>query len=179
MRTHSPLHVNVVELLRDPSSKRELRFEQIVEDLVAGLVRVPAGAPLRFDLGMEWVEGGILVRGPVRGRFSVTCSRCLAETVHDFTFEAAEVYRLPGDVWEEGYVIEDEHIDLSLLVRDTVLTNLPFNPLCRPDCRGLCPQCGADQNADPCDCVREEGDIRWAALRDLLDGASGGDHPAL
>lgn len=174
MHTRSPLVVNVVELLRDPTVRRELRFAQSVPGLRAGLVRVPDDEPLTFDLTLEWVEGGILVRGPVRGRYVVTCSRCLEETVHDFTFEAAEVYRLPGDVWEEGYVIEDEHIDLGHLVRDNVLTNLPTNPVCREGCRGLCRRCGADLNAGPCECPSDEGDIRWGALRDLFQEGSGG-----
>jgi uncharacterized metal-binding protein YceD (DUF177 family) len=72
-----------------------------------------------------------------------------------FEFEARE---------GESYPIRGEHIDLAPLTREALLLNLPLAPLCREDCAGLCPRCGADLNAGPCGCGSDERDPRWAIL---------------
>lgn len=65
-------------------------------------------------------------------------------------------------------ILDGEAIDLSELVRQLLVLNLPARSLCRPDCRGLCAQCGADLNHGECRCAREEIDPRLAPLRELL-----------
>ena len=63
----------------------------------------------------------------------------------------------------------DDGIDLAPLVRDTVLAALPIRNLCRPDCKGLCPKCGADLNQGDCGCDREAVDLRLEVLKNLLN----------
>jgi uncharacterized protein len=71
---------------------------------------------------------------------------------------------------EEAFSIDRNHIvDLSELIRQTLLVNLPLQPLCRAECAGLCPQCGKNLNEGPCDCPTETVDPRFAALESLLD----------
>jgi uncharacterized metal-binding protein YceD (DUF177 family) len=65
--------------------------------------------------------------------------------------------------------IVGDQIDFTLLVREAVLLAVPDAPLCRADCPGLCPQCGADRASTTCSCVVETRDPRWAAL-DALRG---------
>jgi uncharacterized protein len=65
-------------------------------------------------------------------------------------------------VWYEDFVVP-----FDPLVEELLQLEIPLKPLCRPDCRGLCPRCGADRNTTPCDC-REEGDARLAKLKSLL-----------
>jgi uncharacterized protein len=64
---------------------------------------------------------------------------------------------------DELYPIVDDTIDLGPLVRDAIVLELPMAPLCREDCRGLCPQCGADRNEGDCSCAAPK-DPRWANL---------------
>lgn len=64
------------------------------------------------------------------------------------------------------YGYENEQVDLTPLFRDQVILAVPFAPLCREDCKGLCPQCGADRNRETCDC-KPPVDPRWAALQNL------------
>lgn len=64
------------------------------------------------------------------------------------------------------YGYEDEEVDLTPLFRDQVVLAVPFAPLCREDCKGLCPQCGADRNQETCDC-KPPLDPRWAALQNI------------
>jgi uncharacterized protein len=67
---------------------------------------------------------------------------------------------------EEGetYPIAGDHIDLEPMTREAVVLGLPLAPLCRPDCKGLCPTCGAELNRGPCGCPPPATDPRWAAL---------------
>ena len=64
---------------------------------------------------------------------------------------------------------EGDEIDLGELFREQILLAIPMTPLCREECKGLCPVCGADLNAGECSCERGEIDPRWSALADLKD----------
>jgi uncharacterized protein len=164
MRTHSQLVVDVLDLLETPGSRKTLAFATNVGDLTAGLSR--AAPEVDLDLVAEYIDGGIWVKGTVSGRYHAECRRCLRPVDLPFSFEAAELYRPPAEVWEEGYVIRDTTIDLEPLVRDAVLLNLDSDPLCRDDCAGLCPKCGRNLNDEP-HTHDPEVDSRWSALKDL------------
>jgi uncharacterized protein len=69
----------------------------------------------------------------------------------------------------DAFTIDAHHIlDLSEAVRQYTVINIPMKPLCKPNCAGLCPQCGANRNEAPCQCPQEQGDPRWAVLQQLL-----------
>lgn len=170
LQRQSPLVVNVTDLLELPGSRKELTLEQPVPELGNELVRVRSDEPLRFDLSLEAIdEGAILVRGRIRGTYDASCRRCLDEIRLPFMVSAAEVYRPPSaGVWEEGYAIVDESIDLEPMVRDNVLLEMPMYPVCAEDCAGLCARCGGNRNRGECTCTDEQADDRWGALRELL-----------
>jgi uncharacterized protein len=174
MRTTSPLVLDVHEVLEQPGSRRAIAFDTPVPDLRSGLTSVPADVHL--DLTLEAIEGGVYVRGEFSGTAVAECRRCLKPVEQPFRFEAAELYRPPGDVWEEGYVIKDGTVDLEPMALDTIGLNLATSPLCREDCAGLCTSCGKDLNEGPCDCA-DEIDPRWSALQELkgqvADGHAG------
>ncbi|HWS47003.1 MAG TPA: DUF177 domain-containing protein, partial [Acidimicrobiia bacterium] len=73
----------------------------------------------------------------------------------------------PAPLEGETYALDDDVVDLEPLVRDALVLELPAVPLCRDDCRGLCPSCGIDRNAATCDCAADDIDPRWAPLRSL------------
>jgi uncharacterized protein len=78
----------------------------------------------------------------------------------------------PGED-EETYPLVGEHLDLRPLVRDALLLELPIAPLCRDDCRGLCPTCGADLNEGTCACEDPTSDPRWSVLDRLRQAEAG------
>ncbi|MHB8465694.1 MAG: YceD family protein, partial [Acidimicrobiales bacterium] len=129
---------------------------------------VPDDAPIELDLTLEAVEGGIVVAGTIGATWIGECRRCLGAVRGDLTASVEEIYvREPEE--GETYPIDGDHIDLEPLAREAVVLALPLAPLCRPDCQGLCPTCGADRNDGPCACPAEEGDPRWAALDALRE----------
>ena len=73
----------------------------------------------------------------------------------------------PDEADDDDYVLVDEQIDIDQIVRDAIGVEMPFAPLCRPDCRGLCPTCGGNRNLGECP-GHEALDPRFAVLADLL-----------
>ncbi len=137
-------------------------------------LQVSLAGPLHVDLTARGVGEGVFLRGTVRGKLRLPCRRCLAETEHeldeavDFLFDeirADEEEEMEGEVYplpERG-----DELDLADAVREQVLLRVPQYVLCREECRGLCPRCGADLNDAPCGCGPEEEDSPWVALKTI------------
>ena len=161
--------IDIRDLLENPGSSRTVRLEEPVAGLRTELVDVPEDAPINGDLVLESVVDGIYVKGSLEGRFQMRCARCLKPFERDFDVEMTElVSREPGP--EDDYALaEDLTLDPEPMVRDAVGLEMPFAPLCRPDCLGLCEICGGDRNLGECP-GHERTDPRWAALDALLDG---------
>ncbi len=118
------------------------------------------------------------VQGKIAAEIEVECNRCLqtAEISLEFPFDAvfvtAENYtqekeaQLKADDLEVS-VFEGDKLDLTELVREQILLNLPTQIFCREDCQGLCQKCGANLNLIDCNCEEKEIDPRWAVLKNL------------
>ena len=150
------------------------------EDLGTAVIGVPAGSDLELDLRLEAVMEGVLVTGAVRGRAVGECVRCLDEVTEPVDVTLAELFVYPeraavaaqdGDEDDEDLrELDGDFLDLEPALRDAVVPMLPFQPVCRPDCPGLCSLCGA-RLADEPGHTHETLDPRWAAL----GGLSGSD----
>lgn len=127
---------------------------------------VPAGSPLRLELMLEAVGEGILVTGTAEAQLAGECARCLSAIEASAEVDVQELFLFPGKEPDDAEAsrVEGERIDLEPVVRDAVVLDLPFIPLCRDDCAGLCPTCGADLNKSPDHRPHEEADPRWAGL---------------
>jgi len=141
---------------------------------------VSGAVPVSLRLGDVTVKGLMEIEGTVDGtvdgviaRFSArapahfVCVRCLTEWHGEIEAESAQHYSHLPD--EDGYAIVDRQVDLTGPVTDELALSMPAVPVCRRDCKGLCPICGTDLNVDPCDGHGEESDSPFAVLRDLLD----------
>lgn len=115
--------------------------------------------------------GEVVARGRIEGTLVQECRRCLKRVDTELAEELTMVFVDEADEDEDGgaYALEPvgEELDLSNAVREEVV--LAVNPfvVCKPECRGLCPQCGRNLNEGSCDCTQEEADPRWEALREL------------
>ncbi|BCY14555.1 DUF177 domain-containing protein [Actinoplanes sp. L3-i22] len=169
-----PLVVDTTKLPRQPGATRALkRVVPAPADLNLELISIPEGSDLELDLSMTSVSEGVYVSGTVRGSLKGECGRCLNEIDSSFAVYLKEMYAYEASTTEET-TDEDEVgrmqgdlFDLEPAVRDAVVLTLPTNPLCRPDCPGLCPECGVHFDDLPADHSHEEVDARWAALRNL------------
>ena len=118
------------------------------------------------------------VKGSINAPLEVDCTRCLTalqrdlDIVFDVDFVDKELFPNSRETHLESAdldtdVIEGNELDLTKIVREQILLNLPEQVLCRQDCKGICPNCGKDLNEGDCQCGEDDIDPRWAALKDL------------
>jgi uncharacterized protein len=172
----SPLTIGVRDLEHRPGTMR--RLEEVVpapENFGNALIGAPEGSDIDLDLRLESVHDGILVSGTAVVAVHGECSRCLDPIDYDLDVDVQELYVFDpaadgGEDSEDDqmYEVQDETIDLEPMLRDAVITQLPFQPVCREDCQGLCAQCGARLEDDPGH-HHEVLDPRWSALSGLLE----------
>ena len=182
----SPLVVDTRELGRRPGTMRRLqRTIAAPAGLGTDVVRVPEGTDVELDLRLEAVMEGILVSGTIRARTEGECVRCLDPVEDEIETDVQELFVYPGRTPEgededELRELVDEMIDLEPVLYDTLVPALPFQPVCRDDCPGLCSDCGARLADDPGH-MHESADPRWDALHELLTqnehGPSAGPEP--
>ncbi len=119
----------------------------------------------------------IFAAGRAEGTVRFQCSRCLADFDLDlapeieapfFPHSDEPVEDEPEDEGDINYY-KGETMDLFPVIHDQLLLAMPVKPLCKEDCLGLCPKCGADLNTNPCNCPRKEPDARFAALKNLKE----------
>ena len=169
-----PLVVDTTKLPRQPGATRALkRTVPAPADLGLELIRVPEGSDVELDLTLTSVSEGVYVSGTIRGSLTGECGRCLDEITESFDVPIAELYAYEDSTTEETTDSDEvgrmqgDLLDLEPAVRDAVVLTLPTNPVCRPDCPGLCADCGARLADLPADHSHEATDPRWAALRNL------------
>lgn len=167
----SPFVLDVRGLGRRPGAMRtDRRRIPAPAGLGHELVVVPEGAPLALDLRVESVTEGVLVTGTVTADTRGECGRCLAPVRDALVVELCELFAYPDSATDsttaadEVSRVEDDYVDLEPVVRDAVVLGLPFTPLCRPDCAGLCPECGERLDDLPPGHRHETLDPRWSAL---------------
>jgi uncharacterized metal-binding protein YceD (DUF177 family) len=121
----------------------------------------PEGLALRGRLSRSGDD--YLLQGELRGSLQTTCARCLEVARLEIDTPLVVTY-VPGDEVEEKIADEDPDtvvfaggdLEIDDDVRDEILLSIPLGPLCSADCRGLCPVCGGNRNANPCDCEERE-----------------------
>ena len=138
-------------------------------DMGIGVIGVPLGSPVELDLRLESVVEGVLVSGSATVEVRGECVRCLGDVSDELDVAIQELYVYPGVEPDDDLAsrLEGDLIDLEPLLRDEVVLDLPFQPLCRDDCAGLCVECGANLNDDPGHRHEARLDPRWDALRGL------------
>lgn len=166
----SPLVLDTHDLGRRAGALRELHDTvPAPEGIGLPVIGVPEGAPIELELRLESVSEGVLVTGVAGIHLEGECSRCLTPLQQDMEVDLQELFlyedrHLEGEEEEEVNRMQGELLDLEPALRDAVVLDLPFIPLCREDCAGLCPVCGANINDDPGHDHGPTGDARWEAL---------------
>jgi uncharacterized protein len=162
------MRFDLSQLLKGPiGSKTELdiseRNRTLAKDLTVDLLE----GTVEFTRTNE----GIFAEGSFCTRIQVECVRCLETFAQPLAFRLEERFLFSSALSKGGPVfpiLEGGFIDLSEPLREHILLAMPMRPLCRPDCRGLCSQCGQNLNEGTCDCEKEAIDYRLIALKDLI-----------
>jgi len=182
----APLVVDTRDLPRRPGSMRTVtRTVPAPADMRGVLIGVTPDSDLVLDLRLESVSEGVLVSGTIRVSLTGECARCLDPLTSELEVDIQQLFVYPGneidadDEDDEIGQLVDDYVDLEPALRDAVVLALPLAPVCRDDCPGLCPECGARLDDVGPQHRHDQADPRWAALRTHLiatEGQSTTDH---
>lgn len=159
--------ISVRDLKNRPGQMRELQSEFVLEAaLETAVVRLPSGATISAGLRFESVHEGILATAELSANAQAVCSRCLEDMNLEIRVDFQELFAYSGQSDDDLLVVNDL-IDLEQPVIDSVVSSLPFKPICSERCLGLCAECGFLMADDP-----EHGhlapiDSRWSELQKL------------
>ena len=163
-----PWIVSVTDLIDAPGASEELEVTwPAPEELAVPLLGVEQGSPMQVDIRLDSVHEGILVSGTVTGTLTGQCARCLDPITETTTVDIQELFQFEYDPTledDEQHMVEHGFVNIEPVMRDALVTSLPFQPRCSPECEGLCDQCGirlADAGPEH---YHEQLDPRWAAL---------------
>ncbi len=162
MKPKKQFLVEIGVIRRHPGSRREVRLEGVLGELAVSFANVPEDQPIFLEAVLEQVHEGILVTGSLHTVWRGECGRCLMPAEGILETDVRELYAEKIDD-EMVYKMTADTMDLEPLVHDACILNLPLSPLCKPDCKGLCPACGANLNEESCNC-EAPNDPRWASL---------------
>jgi uncharacterized protein len=167
-----PLVVNAAELLRRPGTERVLELPLAPAELGLADARFVPDDVIDVHLRLESLTDGIVVIGQIDVPWHGACRRCLRDLAEVATCQVDELYQTVVTN-PEAFEIVDNQLNLLPMVREIALLDAPSAPLCRPDCRGLCPICGVDLNETTCDCVAPAMESQWAVLDQLKEQLGG------
>ena len=165
----TPFTVPIHDLINRPGSMRETEISvTLKEELGNYAISVPAGQAILVRLRLESVHEGIYVTGEVDSVAKGVCSRCLELVSEPVEVDFQELFAYSGTS-EDDLLVEGDQIDLEQAVRDAVVLSLPFQPVCSPDCLGLCLQCGEKIRDESQHQHDADVDPRWSALKKLKE----------
>ena len=157
------LRLNVGFLLKEGvGHSRDFPFDEPLVQVSEDLSVHNLGGSVSFTRTPQ----GLYAQGRLTATVDNTCVRCLEPFDQVVSARLAELCHYPPENAppDSLTVSDDAHIDLTPVVREDFFLSIPMHALCRPDCKGLCPQCGANWNEGPCDCRDDTLDPRLAPL---------------
>ena len=166
--------IDIAQLRLEPGAETSVEVPVVVPPVELGGVSYTGPlSPVIARVDLTRLKSGLLLRLRLQTAITGPCHRCLEDAVIPVAIDAREYqaeHPEPGAEAEEvcDYLQGDE-LDVGTWAADAIVLSMPHKILCREDCKGLCPSCGADLNKGPCQCPPPEPDDRWGPLRGLID----------
>lgn len=165
----NPLVVGVKDLVHQAGEMRELSLEVVTpEKYGEAMATVAERSPMTLALRLEGLHEGVLATGEVSVTATAECVRCLDPVSFDLGVDFQELFAYSSSD-SDSYTVVDDSLNLEDIIRDAVVLELPFQPVCTEDCYGLDPATGEKRTEPPGDTVAEEIDPRWQELSKLLE----------
>ncbi len=165
------MRLNLREIIPTPGAVLPFAFEEDLSSLEWNGER-PFVRPVRVAGRVRTMAGALALEGQAEGTLSLRCDRCLTPFSQEKSIKLDTLLASHlEDEESEGEItlLDGETVDLSEIVRSAAILSMDAKHLCSPDCKGLCPRCGANLNDGPCGCAKEV-DPRLAVLGKLLEG---------
>jgi len=171
--------INVSGLLRKPGAIENVLIKAALPPVYKGQDEIAILGPVTAQAELKEAGGKVIVSGDVSAEIELTCGRCLKTFKANVKQPFSELFRRHGDFNREDpderedeavFVIEDGKIDIEQMLTQAMVLSVPFTPVCREECPGLCPVCGEEMTAGhKHDEEIEEEDGYKAVLKRYLD----------
>lgn len=173
--------INVSQVLAHKGTEIPIKQTYDLDEIKIGEDAYPVSTPVDINLVLRNVGKDLLLTGTLKTVITTECSRCLDPAIVTLEVDVEELIARepqPGEEplfegeFPDTYSLEKDELDLEPIVVQSLLLATPLTPLCKEECKGLCPNCGTNWNEAACDCSQDVIDSRWEALRGLLDNQS-------
>jgi len=170
LKKNNPLRLDVSYLVKEsPGTHREFEFNFTQLKLPDDLVLVD----VQGTIAVSVTEDGVVLDGSIKALTQLSCSRCLDDYWQPLNINFTEMfcYHPVEDSGEdlEQLLPADGSIDLTPIIRDYAVLDIPISQICKPECKGLCAVCGTNLNDEDCGHRQESIDPRLAGLKELLN----------
>ena len=170
------MFVNLTDVLRDEDKTVTMQIEPELEQVTISKETFPVTGKKPLHLTLSNVDKGkARITGSGEITFLMRCSRCLKDVEKTLELEFDRTVFSPDRIASTEESDDQEYMngyqmDVEDLLYHEIVINWPMKVLCRPDCRGICRQCGQDLNTGTCDCDTFVPDPRMAVIRDIFNG---------
>ena len=170
IKKNNPLRLDVSYLVKEsPGTYREFEFNFTQLKLPSDLALVDVQGMIAASVA----EDGVVLDGKIKALTQLSCSRCLDDYWQPLEINFTEMFSYhpvkdAGDDLEQ-LLPADGSIDLTPIIRDYAILDIPISQVCKLDCKGLCPICGANLNEEDCGHHQESVDPRLAGLKEMLE----------
>lgn len=164
------IKINVAEIQKKLVGEKKLKFELDAKELEISPEELMLLSPVQLEGTMSNVGDVLLLKAAMTAEVKRMCGRCLKEFTAETRAEVLDKFYPQGvaKLDDDAFVYDSDVIDITEPLRESLLLAEPIQALCKEDCRGLCPVCGADLNDGDCGCDRVTVDPRLAALKQFI-----------
>lgn len=171
LKKNDPLRLDVSYLVKEsPGTRKEFDFDFTQLSLPGDLLLVD----IHGTIAISVTEDGVVADGKIKALTEISCSRCLEDFWHPVQIDFTEMFTYhPAENSPENLeqlLPSDGSIDLTPILRDYAVLDIPISQVCKADCKGLCLTCGANLNQEDCGHRQESIDPRLEGLKALLEG---------
>ncbi len=162
--------LELISILSNNGASMNFEGDITFEDMEFFGVWYEFAGPLHIKGRVENISGAVVLGARVTGSANTTCARCMKPITAEFDYEFEEHISnsKAADEDDDIIVISGSTVDVAEVALNNFLVEAPMRYLCKPDCKGLCPRCGADRNAADCGCEDGIVDPRLSVLDDLF-----------
>lgn len=161
--------IDISSLLQKKHGEKEYNITLTDIEIILPEGKLEFAEAVEFNFNLQLVNEVITIKGVIDTEIMLQCSRCVEKFSYDMKIDVFEEFTINPELRDEDItLIRNEKIDISSIVSDNVLINLPMAPICMEECKGLCHECGINLNKEKCDCHGDEIDDRLKILQEYF-----------
>lgn len=163
------MFIDISAIIKVYGGSIKVNFEQDLLDENINGKTLKFSKPVVVEGSLTNLDNILIFEGNVSGTIKSDCDRCLKQLEYNFNYIISEKFSTQMIVDDEEInLFQGNKIDLTEIVRNNIILNLPIQYLCKDNCEGLCQKCGTDKNENDCDCEKEKINSKFEILKNLF-----------